>query len=590
MSSSRRSIPGLQSHVTSCERLKRLSPVLILAVFGGLLFIGLGATDVGDDEAIYSYAVDSILETGQWLAPKSSPDDDITFVEKPHLKFWIVAVPLRFGLLPHDEFGLRFWDALFGALTFLYVFLIARDLAGAVCGLFAVIVLFAHGPLLFAHGLRSNTMEAALVLSYCGGVYHFLRWGDRGSHRWGHIAAVAGWFFLGFMTKFVAVLFLPLVLGISVLVLPQMRRQLIQDWWRWGMAALAVVVLASPWFLYQHSILGDWFWHVILGEHVYNRFTKFLDPLHVQPWHFYLSEAYTQLARAGSLIWVVLGIVVVFVQTTGERTPERVLVLLWLSVPVALMSLGSSKVYHYFYPYLPPLAIAAGAAGSWLIMAAERRLVAPEWMQQPRSGSQRVAAWTVAALALTLAAATAILGTVRIEFGSFMFRNSSLVRPVLVALIAMTAAGAFRLSGARAVAMLIPLIVPTPLNPFEHNVRKLAQTERPLGTLAECIRGVDPQHNGAYAPITEPAFRHTYFYYMRGDGWRERVDSVRLRAALTVDGRERPVMVLPSDYAEFLEKTGPLPDEPVRVQAPTVLILLPGRFKLCGSAAVSGVR
>src|SRR5687768_4928818 len=82
----------------------RFWPALVLVVFGLPLFIGLGRTDVADDEAIEAYAVDSILETGKWLAPNSSPDDDITFVEKPHLKFWIVAAPIRLGLLPHNEF------------------------------------------------------------------------------------------------------------------------------------------------------------------------------------------------------------------------------------------------------------------------------------------------------------------------------------------------------------------------------------------------------------------------------------------------------------------------------------------------------
>ena len=553
----------------------RFWPALVLLVFGLPLFIGLGRTDVGDDEAIYAYAVDSILETGKWLAPHSSPDDDITFVEKPHLKFWIVAAPIRLGLLPHNEFGQRFWDALFGALTFLYVFLIGRNLAGAICGVFAVILLFAHGPLLFDHGLRSNNMEAALVLAYCGGAYHFLRWSSGSSHRWRHIAAVAGWFFLGFMTKFVAVLFLPVVLAASALIQPQARRQLVQDWWRWGAAALAVVVLTTPWFLYQHAVLGEWFWQVILGEHVYNRFTRSIDPLHLQPWHFYVAEAFTQLERAGSLIWVVLGIIWLVVDTARRRTPEGVLVLVWMSVPVALMSLGSSKVYHYFYPYLPPLAIAAGAGVAWLLIAVERHFVPPAWLQRPRSGGLKATAWAVAALAVTVAVATAILGTLRIEIGSAVVRNSSLVRPVLIALIAIAAAGGFRLTGARMVALLAALLVPTPLDSLDHNIRRLSVRNRPLGALAECIRGVDPRGEGAYAPVSEPAFRHPYFYYLRGDGWREPVDSARLRAALTVDGRERPVVLQPSDYAKFVEISGPPPDEPAEVQAPTVLVLLP---------------
>ena len=81
------------------------------------MFNGLGRIDLENDESIYSYAVDSILETGDWPNPRSSPGPSSIFLEKPPLKFWIVAVPIRLGLLPHDEFGLRFWDAVFGSLA-----------------------------------------------------------------------------------------------------------------------------------------------------------------------------------------------------------------------------------------------------------------------------------------------------------------------------------------------------------------------------------------------------------------------------------------------------------------------------------------
>ena len=95
---------------------------LVIAAFCLPLFIGLGRTDLENDEAIYSFAVDEILEAATGCNPRRSPHDDAVFLEKPPLKFWIVAAPIRLGLLPHDEFGLRFWDALFGALAFLYVF------------------------------------------------------------------------------------------------------------------------------------------------------------------------------------------------------------------------------------------------------------------------------------------------------------------------------------------------------------------------------------------------------------------------------------------------------------------------------------
>ena len=156
----------------------RLWLALVVAVFCVPLFHDLGRADTRDDEAIYSFAVDRLLETGDWLEPKSIPNDDWVFLEKPPLKFWIVAAPIRLGLLPDNEFGRRFWDALFGAVAFVYVFLIGCRLIGPACGAIAVLVLFVHEPLLIAHGLRSNNMEGPLFLAYCGGMYHFMAWTD----------------------------------------------------------------------------------------------------------------------------------------------------------------------------------------------------------------------------------------------------------------------------------------------------------------------------------------------------------------------------------------------------------------------------
>src|SRR5690348_13147308 len=99
----------------------RASLLVVLACFCLPLFVGLGRGDLQTDEAIYSFSVDRMLESGDWLAPKGSPYEDAPFLEKPPLKFWIVALPIKFGLLPHDEFGLRFWDAVFGSVAFLYI-------------------------------------------------------------------------------------------------------------------------------------------------------------------------------------------------------------------------------------------------------------------------------------------------------------------------------------------------------------------------------------------------------------------------------------------------------------------------------------
>ena len=72
-------------------RLSRLWLVAVIVAFCLPLFTGLGKPDLETDEAIYSFAVDRILEIGDWLEPKSSPSETDVFLEKPPLKFWLVA-------------------------------------------------------------------------------------------------------------------------------------------------------------------------------------------------------------------------------------------------------------------------------------------------------------------------------------------------------------------------------------------------------------------------------------------------------------------------------------------------------------------
>jgi 4-amino-4-deoxy-L-arabinose transferase-like glycosyltransferase len=591
------------------EGLSRLPPVLLLAAFCLPLFFGLGRTDLENDEAIYSYAVESILTTGDWLSPHLSPSPNFVFLEKPPLKFWIVAAPIRLGLLPYDEFGLRVWDALFGGMAFVYVFLIGRRLAGAVCGGVALLVLFGHQPLLFTHGLRSNNMEAALFLSYCGGIYHYLALmaAAEGRGRSRHIAAITTWFLLGFMTKFVAALFLPTILAAAAVLLPAHRRQLVPDWRRWMLAALLAAAVILPWFLYQHAQHGAAFWQVIFGEHVYTRFTESVDPGHVMPWDFYLSEAWLQLGRSGSAPWAAFGLIVFAVQTVRQRTAEQLVVLLWLVLPVSLISIGTSKLYHYFYPYLPPIALAAGYGVAWLVALAWRSISrpgAPAWLSALRTrlmgypsfrGLSSVLWQRLFAVLMVIAVAVALLTMIepiRLELdGWTLFTNHSVLRPLLVALICGWLAGLGRLSLAGAVVLSASLFIPTPLDGYGSSLRRLAERRHPLRTLGACIREVDESKRARgeaafepYAPVHD-AFLHPYFYYLRGRGWLEDLDPDRLRDAAFTPGRERPVLADATDYLAFLAHADPPDPLPNGISRSGFVMLLPGEYETCRSAA-----
>ena len=294
--------PHRKPHVRAMTRraATALGVIVVSSVFGLQLFRGLALRDIGNDEAIYSYAVAGIVESGEWLTPSSSPQTVSPgnpanhvdpFLQKPPLKLWIVALPIALGLLPLDEFGLRFWDALFGAIAFVYVFLIGRRLVDSLCGAGAVFILFIHSPLMFGHGLRSNVMEAALVLAFAGGIYHFLAWSDsdRPSRRRWHIFAFAGWFTLGFMTKSVVALLLPAVVGLAALCVADWRHRLRTDLWRWSAGALAALLLIAPWFVYSHVVFGDYFLNTIFGSQVYDRMRGVLHPGHTQSGNFYLA-------------------------------------------------------------------------------------------------------------------------------------------------------------------------------------------------------------------------------------------------------------------------------------------------------------
>ena len=578
------------------EGLSRLPLALVLIAFCFPLFIGLGAPDLANDEAIYSFAVESILRTGDWLSPRSSPNLHIVFLEKPPLKFWLVAAPIRLGLLPLDEFGLRFWDAVLGSAAFVYVFLLGRRLAGPVCGIVAVMILFAHDPLIFEHGVRSNNMDAALLLAYCGGVYHYLRWvgAPEARARWMHAAAVGALFYLGFMTKFVAALFLPMVLGVTALIFTAHRQRLREDLWRWVAVGAVVIGLIVPWFVYQYVMEGQALIAVMFGDHVYTRFTTFADPQHLNPWHFYVTAAHATLAASGSALWVGLGLLVLGSDAVRRKRPELWLVILWLVLPVTLISLGSSKLYHYFYPYVPPLALAGGYGVAWLTAVVLRvtgayfeRWSARGW--QSSRGLQRVLQ-AVIGICIGVAIATAVDGGVRIAWGEqLLFRNTSVDRPIIAAALAGAALGQIRAVPAIGVAMLAWLLLPTPLAGYIDNLGQLRGGRDPMRSMGACISRITAERQqagleapGVYAPVSEAAYLHPYFYYLRGSAWHARAaDHAVITDALAVPGRERPVVLDKTRYHEYLQQAGADAPAVVSVNWQNVTLLLPGAYGEC---------
>jgi 4-amino-4-deoxy-L-arabinose transferase-like glycosyltransferase len=587
---------------------------LVLALFCLPLFVGLGRADIENDEAIYSFGVDRLLESGDWLAPKSSPHEDAAFLEKPPLKFWIVAAPIHFGLLPHNEFGMRFWDALFGGLALAYVFAIGSRLAGPVCGAVAALVLFVHPPLLFEHGLRTNNMEAALVLAHCGVIFHYIGWSRAGtaSSRRKHAVAVGLYFVLGFMTKFVAALFLPLVLALATLVFGGVRRRLFRDWRLWGGVIVLIVALSAPWFIYAQQRFGPLLWDTMLREHVYNRFTSFLDPAHVHPWYFYVAGMFRSLGDSGSLELTLLGLGLLAVQTARKRWFEGFLVLAWLVLPISLMSLGTSKLYHYAYPFLPPLALSAGylIASAYMlaplvlnralrsfddVMAARYPRLMLTLERPAVSGTLLV----FAAVALGLAVVSLVYGPIRIESESTVyFRSSGVLRPALAALAFGVLAGAGRSATQAIAALFVASLLPLP--EYRNTLARLTIDNHPMRTASDCLQRVEAQAGeprpGLYLDLPQDVMSHGLNYYFRRVRPWQRAPSpapAALEPFLEDPAQYRPMLVYDGTYQAFMHGRSDSTARartvsPPMVSFPDVVLLLPGPYAACGDAREAG--
>jgi 4-amino-4-deoxy-L-arabinose transferase-like glycosyltransferase len=589
---------------------KRLATALLLAIFCAPLFVGLGRTDVGHDEAIYSFAVDRMLETGDWLVPKSSPHEDVAFLEKPPLKLWIVAASIRLGILPHNEFGIRFWDALCGAVAFLYVFAIGVRLAGPLCGAVALLILFVHWPLLFEHGIRSNNMEAPLVLCYCGSVFHYLRWMAADDERRGgrHAVIVGLYFALGFMTKSVAALFLPLVLSVTSLLFRNVRVRFARDCRLWsGVAALALALIV-PWFVFAYRRFGSELWQGIFGD-VYVRFTASLDPAHVQPWHFYLTEVHRWLVASDSHLLVSIGLVLLVVQARRRRWLEGTVVVLWFALPTALMSAGTSKLYHYIYPFLPPLALAGGFLASLVVTLAtalgdrglqvlDRYTTAhvPFLVSIRRRPAVRALLRSVVVVAAGAAAITILYEPIRLTLGRFVvFRSSGIVRPMIVVVLFGILAGDYRHTSRIVVALIVASMLP--LQAYRETLPRFTVERHPMRTASECLVRVEPPPGaipGLY--LDDRYVSHPLYYYFRRVRPVTRTPSPDLTAInryLFYPSEWRPMLLWDSTYQDFMRaraSSGPRPTSPPMIAFSDVLLLLPGPYEQCSAPSAISSR
>ena len=530
--------------------------VIVIAAFCAPMFSGLAQWEMRSDEAIYSYAVDRILETGEWLTPRSIPGDG-PFYEKPPLKFWLVAGAMRLGLLPANDAGMRGVDALAAAAAFLYLYVIGCRLGGPVAGVTSVLALFSFDAVLHEHGLRSNNMEAALVVACTAAVYHAMRWADAGDRpRRIHTITIAAWFVLAFLAKFVAALFLPLVVLVTIACRPGGTGDLRRSWREWRLPVAGTGVLIAPWFIYETVHAGSGFWTVLLTAHVLQRFAGVLHPEHLHPWHYYLSWLWQELGRGGLRTIYGAGLAALAWQAWRGRDWQARAVLCWWAVPFVLLSAGTSKLFHYAYPFLPPLALGVGvmtalAAGALMHPWLERAFTWPGVARTGARGALVARGLTVLGVAAFAVAAWSVaVGPVNIQIGGVrIFRSAILWRPALIGSMLWLLAGrGLRVLQPAGALLLVWLLFPVS---YPHRIGLLMRTDHPIRTTRDCA--LDAARAGGLARGILHAsgdLHHAYYYYLRRVGWMPwySAGAGELQRRLETPGQQTPVILARADY------------------------------------------
>ena len=69
-------------------------------------------------------------------------------------------------------------------------------------------------------------------------------------------------------------------------------------WRDWVLPIVAVLAATAPWFVYESVQYGSAFWRTIFGVHVFKRFTSWVDPAHLQPWHYYFTATWERSCLA----------------------------------------------------------------------------------------------------------------------------------------------------------------------------------------------------------------------------------------------------------------------------------------------------
>jgi len=326
--------------------------VLAILAFSIIFFINLGSGVLrAADEQTYSQWAFHMVRTGDYLTPWAFSVSTL-WIAKPPLNMWLISLAYQvFGV---NNFSSRFFSAIFGALSLVFVFFLGKKLYNAYVGFLSAVVLGTFTT--FYVFARLAMTDIPLVFFTVGSMYFFVL--SEKTEKTYRYAALSGLFFgLALMTKQIEALLIPLIIFFYLIATGKTIRFLFTKHFTlfWGVGLLVF----SPWLIYMDARFGLKFWQWFF---VYADVTRTVSPIegHVGGYLYYFSY----LANNESLVWVILlpfSAGLCAFNAFVKRVKGDTLILLWMAIVLLVFTFAQTKLYWYILPAFPAFALAIGS-------------------------------------------------------------------------------------------------------------------------------------------------------------------------------------------------------------------------------------
>jgi 4-amino-4-deoxy-L-arabinose transferase-like glycosyltransferase len=324
----------------------------LLGLAAIVIFARLGAGSLYDwDEAIYAEVAKEVAGSDEWLTPTFG---HIPYWHKPPLYIWLTAVTYKaFGT---SEFAARFWSAFFGfGVVALTIFLGARLFSWAT-GMGAALLLLSVDHAYFAHwynfvsqarvGMIETTLTFWIILSL------IFAW-EAKERPWliGFIGLTAG---LAVMTKSWVGL---LAVALSFIHSTVTRQVYVQRRY-WAIAAALAATIALPWHLWELWLYGSAFLHDYVVVNLVGRMVGLVQQ-DSRGLFFYFDVIRTGFPFGHA--WL-LAYAWLFWSARRDPSRQKVLLLLWITIPVLMFSVARTKLGWYVILVYPAIALSTAQA------------------------------------------------------------------------------------------------------------------------------------------------------------------------------------------------------------------------------------